>query len=112
MFVEKKAKSNISKFQKGLLDSLHNDDHHIVAFADKGLGPVWVETPRYIKYTLVHLSNPETYQNISEAQGRQDSFALKGKIFEWTIQHHNALGKQEVVFIRKKLDKAMEEPYD
>jgi len=40
MFVKKKDHSNISKFQKGLLDLLHNDDDHIVAVADKGLGPV------------------------------------------------------------------------
>ena len=82
MFVKKKAKSNISKFQKGLLHLLCNDDDHIVAVADKGLGPVWVETPRYIKDALVHLANPEMYQIISEAQGRQDSWALKWKIFE------------------------------
>ena len=44
MFIKKKAKSNISKFQKGLLDLLRNDDEHIVAVADKGLGPVWAET--------------------------------------------------------------------
>ena len=85
MFVKKKARSNISKFQKGLLDLLRNDDDHIVAVADKGIGPVWVETPRYIRDALVHLANPETYQIISEAQGRRDSWALKWKIFEWTI---------------------------
>ena len=44
MFIKKKAKCNIRKFQKELLDSIRNDDHHIVAVADKGLGPVWVET--------------------------------------------------------------------
>ena len=73
MFVKKKARSNISKFQKGLLDLLRNDNDHIVAVADKGLGPVWVERPRYIKDALVHLANPETYEIISEAQGIRDS---------------------------------------
>ena len=32
-------------------------------------------------------------------------------IFEWTVQHRKALSKQEVTFIRKKLEKAMEDPY-
>ena len=44
MLIKKNAKCNISKFQKGLVNSIRNDDRHIVAVADKGLGPVWVET--------------------------------------------------------------------
>ena len=69
------------------------------------------DTPRYIRDALVHFANPETYQIISEAQDRRDSWALKWKIFEWTIEHRKALSKQEVAFIQKKLDKGMDEPF-
>ena len=66
LFVRKKAKSNLRKFQEGLVDSLCSDNVYIVATADKGLGPVRVEAPRYIRDCLVHITNAKTYQIISE----------------------------------------------
>jgi hypothetical protein len=77
LFIKRKVNSNLSKFQEGPLDSIRNDDHHIIATADKGLGPVRVEVPRYIKDALVHLSNTETYQIISEEQGKRDIIDLE-----------------------------------
>ena len=63
-----------------------------------------VDVPRYIKDALVHLSNTETYQIISEEQGKRDIIDLKWEIFAWTIDHRRVLSKTVVAYIRKKLD--------
>ena len=82
IFVKKKAKLNISKFQEGLVESLCSDDFYITATADKGFGPVRIELPCYIKDGLVHRSNTKTYQIISEDQDRREILDLKWEIFE------------------------------
>jgi len=70
-FIKRKAKANITKFQRRLIDEFQADDTHIIAGSDKGLGPCRVETPVYQKDGLKHLTNTETYEIISEEQGRK-----------------------------------------
>ena len=111
LFIKKKAKSNISKFEQGLVDSLRSDDNRIIASADKGLGPVLVSLPRYIKDGLVHLQNAETYQIIPEDQGWREIVDLRWEIYNWTLKHTKALPKEVKAYIRKKLEMAMVDPY-
>ena len=66
LFVKMSTKSNITKFQSGLIDPFCKDDTHITANSDKGLCPVYVETPRYIKDGIVHLTDAKIYEIISE----------------------------------------------
>jgi len=39
LFVKKKTKSNVTKFQSSLIDTFVEDGTHIIAGSDKGLGP-------------------------------------------------------------------------
>ena len=42
----------------------------IFSQADKNLGPVAVTLEQYIKDALVHLSDPETYELLTESEAR------------------------------------------
>ena len=66
LFVKMSTKSNITKFQSGLTDSFCKDDTRITVNSDKGLGPVYVETPCYIIDSFVHLTDAKTYEIILE----------------------------------------------
>ena len=111
LFVKRKTKSNITKFQNELVESMRKDDTHVKARTDKGLGPAVVKVSRYKKDALVHLTDTTTYEIISEDQGHQEIQELKRTIFKWTIDNRLCLSKSEVNYIRKKLDNAKDVPY-
>ena len=111
LFVKKKTKSNVTKFQRRLIDEFRADDTHIIAGSDKGLGPCRVETHVYQKDGLKHLTNTETYEIISEEQGKEDIAKLRHDIFKWTVRHRKVLSKSEVNYLRKWLEDTVEDPY-
>jgi len=98
---QKKAKSNMSKFQEELVESLYGDDRHITATADKGLGLVRIEVPRYIKDGLVHLSNTKTYRIISEEQDRREILDLIWDIFEWMLKYRTSSPSKSLTTSKK-----------
>ena len=111
LFVKKKTKSNVTKFQSSLIDTFVEDDTHIIAGSDKGLGPCRVDTPVYQKDGLKHLTNTETYEIISEEQGRKEIVELRQNIFEWTVNHQKIFSKSQVDYLRKKLEDTADDPY-
>ncbi len=68
-FVPCYGKSNLTKFQAGILEKICNNKNVIIAHADKNLGPVGVDAKQYIQWGLQeHLLDPTTYQLISEIE--------------------------------------------
>jgi hypothetical protein len=47
-FVPRRVKSNLTKFQAGILEKICNNKNVIIAHADKNLGPVGVDAEQYI----------------------------------------------------------------
>jgi hypothetical protein len=70
-FVPCREKSNLTKFQAGILKKMCNNKNVIIAHANKNLGPVGVDTEQYIQWGLQeHLLDPTTYQLISEEDAK------------------------------------------
>ena len=111
LFIKRKAKLNIGKFQQKLLDDIRGDNDHVTAVADKGLGPVRVELTRYIRDALKHLTNRSTYEILSTEQGWEDIRELKREIFGWILKHRRSLSKQEAAYLEKKLEITRLDPF-
>ena len=84
-FVPKRGKSNLTKFQAGILEKIRKNKSVIIAHADKNLGPVGVDAEQYIRWGLEeHLLDPTTYQLISEEDARIAANELYKTIYQWT----------------------------
>ncbi len=51
-FVPCRGKSNLTKFQAGILEKICNNKNVIITHADKNLGPVGVDAKQYIQWGL------------------------------------------------------------
>ena len=78
----KRGGSNLSLFQQKLLNELRATDSIVIAHADKGRGPVGVPLSLYIEWGLTHLTDPKSYEIISEEQGLADDKILCKEIFD------------------------------
>jgi hypothetical protein len=68
-FRPKHGKSNLTKFQAQILQEICRNKHIIIAHADKNLGPVDVDTERYIRWALdKQLLDTNTYIQESEEE--------------------------------------------
>ena len=76
---------NMIKFVK-TLKLIKQNPNVIIAPADKGLGPVGVNTHKYIQWGMSHLTNTSTYNIISEQTALSDISQLRRDIFAWTQQ--------------------------
>ena len=65
------------------------------ALADKGLGPVAVHLPRYIRDGLKHLTDEKSYVIISESQAQEEATKLYSNIMDWTFEHRKSLNKNK-----------------
>ena len=65
-FTSRKGKSNITKFQASILQSIRGNENIIIAHADTNLGPVGVDTTQCICWALDdHLIDTSTYVQVS-----------------------------------------------
>ena len=94
-----------------MIDSFCKDDTCITANSDKGIGPVYVETPCYIKDGLVYLADAKMCEIISEEQRRKNITNLKHEFFMSKVWHFRVLSNLVVKYIRKKLDETEEDPF-
>ena len=107
----KKRQKNLSVFQQNLLKKLQLNDQVVFAQADKNLGPVAIELPRYITDGLKHLNDATTYVFLSEAQALTEITELKTEIYSWTVKWRQLLDDDAVFYIRDKLEEAENDPF-
>ena len=73
-----KLKLNLPKYYlQRLLERLRSMEDAFFVQADKNLGPVAVTLERYVKDALVHLSESETYELLTESKARARGEELK-----------------------------------
>jgi hypothetical protein len=83
-----RGKSNLTKFQASILQQICGNPNIIIAHADKNLGPVGVNTEQYIRWALdEHLSDSETYVQVSEGDARLAASDLYKEIYQWRHKH-------------------------
>ena len=79
------GKSNMTKFQATIPQSIRENENVIIAHADKNLGPIGIDTNHYIRWALNdHLLDPSTYQQVSEDDALQSTSDLYYEIYQWT----------------------------
>ena len=106
-----KLKSNLPKYLQRLLERLRSMKEIIFAQADKNLGPVAVTLEQYIKDALVHLSDPETYELLTESEARARDEELRLEIRRWLIKFSNSVELDARNYIRSKLDETESDPF-
>ena len=89
------------------------DNHNvIIAHADKGLGPVGVETSKYIRWALKdHLLNERTYTIVPEEQALKNAGKLYDDIQAWVSNHWTELLDDARKFIHRKLSETINAPF-
>jgi hypothetical protein len=79
-FCPKREKSNLTKFQAWILQKIRSNKHIIITHADKNLGPVGIDTERYIRWALdKHLLDTNTYIQESKEEAWTAAFNLSRK---------------------------------
>ena len=110
-YTQKPHKPNLTPFQRKLLKQLQDNKEIIITSADKGLGPVAIDTKQYIEMGLTHLLDPTTYTILSETQAYSDTADLRQQIFAWTQKHNRTLGTNVVNYIRHHINSTLEDPF-
>jgi hypothetical protein len=90
---------------------LHENKSILIASANKNLGPIGIETERYIQLGLEHLLDTLMYKLLTNHDAHQDALALKTKIYDWTLCHWEALTDEETNFICHHLAQAKRDPH-
>ena len=113
-FRPRNGKSNITKFQATILQSIRENENVIIAHADKNLGPVGVNTNQYIRWALDdHLLDDSTYLQVSEEDALQSTSDLHYEIYQWTNNYSIAsnVSKSLVDYIRHNTLKNCSDPF-
>ena len=84
--------------------------HIIFAQADKNLGPVAVTLEQYVRDALVHLSDSETYELLTESEARARDEELRLEIRRWLIKFSNSVELDVRNYIKTKLDETESDP--
>jgi hypothetical protein len=91
-FCPKCGKSNLTKFQARILQEIQSNKHIIITHANKNLGPVGVDTERYICWALdKHLLDTNTYIQESKEEAQTAAFDLFTEIYMWTQRHQTCI---------------------
>jgi hypothetical protein len=113
-FCPKRGKSNLTKFQARILQEICSNKHIIFARAHKNLGPVGVDTERYICWALnEHLLDTNTYFQESKEEARTAAFDLFMGIYMWMRQHQmcSDLTKDATAYIWYWIQKNHHDPF-
>ena len=103
--------SNISHHQRALLRQIKSNKNITILTADKGLGPVGVDTTQYIAWGLKHLTDATTYTILTSDDADAAASQLYHTIHDWTLRHHRTLGSDVVRFIRRHIESARSDPF-
>ena len=71
-YFKRRGIPNLTPHLKSVLQEIASNDNIVIANSDKGLGPCGLDLPTYIKLCLVHLTDKETYEIITEQQMLED----------------------------------------
>jgi hypothetical protein len=113
-FKPKRGKSNLTKFQARILHEIRNNENIIIAHADKNLGPVGIDTEKYIRWALdEHLLDKNTYIQETEEEARTAANNLYTEIYQWTRKHNMCeyLTKDATKYIRHWTQKNHSDPF-
>ena len=110
-FQQSNTTSNISSHQRNLLRQIKTNKLITILSADKGLGPVGIDTKQYIEWGLRHLTDSTTYTILSETTARLAATQLYHTIHDWTLRHHKTIGSDNVKYIRRHTEKAQADPF-
>ncbi len=113
-FIPCRGKSNLTKFQAGILEKICNDKNIIIAYANKNFGPVGVDAKQNIQWGLQeHLLDPTTYQLISEEDAKIAANKLFTTIYQRTRKHSlcDHLTKDSKKYIRQKIRDTTSDPF-
>jgi len=113
-FIPRRGKSNLTKFQAGILEKICNNKNVIIAHANKNLGPVGVGAEQYIRWGLQeNLLDPTTYQLISEEDAKIAAHGFYTTIYQWMWKHSlcEHLTKDSKKYIHQKIQDATSDPF-
>lgn len=111
IFCRRKVNPNLTRLQLKLLNQIKRNANITILSADKGLGPVGVDTTQYIEWALKHLLDTTTYTILQEDQATADGETLYNDIYRWTMKHRRPLGDDTTRYIREHVEKARKEPF-
>ena len=102
---------NLSHHQQDLLRQIKHNKNVTILAADKGLGPVGVDTKQYIEWGLKHLTDTTTYTLLTEPYARTTADNLYKTIHNWTLQHHQEVGSDTIKYIRRHIETTRHDPF-
>ena len=82
IFTRRHSPSNLSPTQQKILKQLRDNKDIVILSADKGLGPVGVNTKQYIAWGMKHITDETTYSIISSEQAHMEANELYNSIFQ------------------------------
>ena len=101
---------NLSPLQYTTLQQIKRNPNITILSADKGLGPVGVDTKQYIEWGLKHLMDHTTYTILTEEQANTNCENLYHTIYQWTCKHRKLLDDDTTRYIRDHVEKARKDP--
>jgi hypothetical protein len=113
-FKPKRGKSNLAKLQARILQEIRGNENIIIAHADKNLGPVGIDTEKYIRWALdEHLLDTTTYVQETEEEARVAANALFTEIYQWTQTHQvcDSLKEDHLKYIRYWINQNLSDPF-
>jgi hypothetical protein len=107
---------NLTKFQASILQQICSNPNIIIAHADNNLGPVGVNTKQSIRCALdfdEHLSNSETYVQVSEGDAQLATSNFYAEIYKWKCKHSlcDKLTKGAIAYIHHNTMKNRVDPF-
>ena len=110
-FQKRPSRSNLTKSQRSLLQSIRSDPEVLIVNADKGLGPCAVKRSQYINDALKHLTDESTYLRLSREEAFAEAATTATLIRKWCDKHCSALPDSWITFVRNKLAETRNEPF-
>jgi hypothetical protein len=97
-----RQRSNLTKVQQALCNTLRNHPDFVVALADKNMGPCIIERAKYADHALLHLQDESTYLRLSPEQAQDETKQVQDKIRAFVERAYTtfALAPEEIKFIR------------
>ncbi len=112
LLLQKQRKPNLNKFQKKMLSKIRGDQDVIITDVDKGLGPVGIETSKYIRWALKdHLLDATTYTIVTVDQALRDAAQLYDNILLWTPTYSEEISPKAQKFICRRLSDNLADPF-
>ncbi|KAL7574422.1 hypothetical protein ACA910_015797 [Epithemia clementina (nom. ined.)] len=107
-------KSNLTRHEQSVLSQLRHHNDIIILPSDKNLGPVAIDTDRYVSLVLAeHLSQEDTYRILSEDEAtvRMDSVGTQMWDLVRDLFAFGSLSPEEKSFFKRSHAKAIRKEF-